>query len=108
MKASWKVALSLVVTGLCLYFAFRNTDWANAAQQAREADYFLLFLSAVAATLMFPLRAIRWRTILDPVAPKLPIGPLWRAIAIGMMVNNVAVLRAGEIARVFALTREVP
>jgi uncharacterized protein (TIRG00374 family) len=57
---------------------------------------------------MFPLRAIRWRTILDPVIPKLPVPPLWRAIAIGMMVNNVALLRAGEIARVFAVTRELP
>ena len=57
---------------------------------------------------MFPLRAIRWRAILDPVAPNLPLGPLWRSIAIGMMVNNIALLRAGEFARVFALTRQVP
>ena len=57
---------------------------------------------------MFPLRARRWRTILDPVAPKLPLGPLWRSMAIGMMVNNVVPLRAGEFARAFALTREVP
>jgi uncharacterized protein (TIRG00374 family) len=57
---------------------------------------------------MFPLRAVRWRTILDPVVPKAPLMPLWRSVAIGMMVNNVALLRAGEIARVFAVTRMVP
>lgn len=108
MKFGWKGALGLVVTAVCLYFAFRNTDWAAAVQQARNANYFLLALSAVAATGMFPLRAIRWRAILDPVAPKLPLGPLWRSIAIGMMVNNIALLRAGEFARVFALTRQVP
>src|SRR5689334_12567142 len=57
---------------------------------------------------MFPLRAIRWRVILDPVVPNLPFGPLWRSIAIGMMVNNLALLRAGELARAYAITREVP
>jgi len=108
MKLGWKGLLGLAVTAVCLYFAFRNTEWSKAVEQARNANYFLLALSALAATGMFPLRAIRWRAILDPVAPKLPLGPLWRSIAIGMMVNNIALLRAGEFARVFALTRQVP
>ena len=108
MKISWKVALGFVLTAVCLYFAFRSTEWSKAIDLAKHANYFLLLLSAVAATCMFPLRAIRWRSILDPVVPKAPLVPLWRSIAIGMMVNNVAVLRAGEIARVFAVTREVP
>jgi uncharacterized protein (TIRG00374 family) len=56
--------------------------------------------------MVFPLRAIRWRVILGPAAPNLPIGPLWRAIAVGMMVNNVYPARLGEIARAYALTRE--
>jgi len=60
------------------------------------------------ATAIFALRARRWQTILEPVAGKLPFGPLWRATAVGMMVNNVVPARAGEIARAYALTREVP
>ena len=108
MKISWKVALGFVLTAVCLYYAFRSTEWSKAIELAKHANYFLLLLSAVAATGMFPLRAIRWRSILDPVVPNAPLAPLWRSIAIGMMVNNVAVLRAGEIARVFAVTREVP
>jgi uncharacterized protein (TIRG00374 family) len=108
MRISWKAALGFILTAICLYWAFHQTDWSKAIEQARHANYWLLALSAAAATGMFPLRAIRWRTILDPVVPKAPLAPLWRSIAIGMMVNNVAVLRAGEIARVFAVTREVP
>ena len=81
----------------------------SAAEVWRElshANWTLLFASTVCATLIFPLRAIRWRPILDPVAPKLALGPLWRSTAIGMMVNNVLPARAGEIARAYALTRE--
>ncbi|HTJ21531.1 MAG TPA: lysylphosphatidylglycerol synthase transmembrane domain-containing protein [Gemmatimonadaceae bacterium] len=108
MKLGVRGVLGLAISVACLYFAFRNVQWNDALEHARTANYWLLALAAACATGMFPLRARRWRTILDPVAPKLPFGPLWRSTAIGMMVNNVVPLRAGEFARAFALTREVP
>ena len=108
MKFGWRGVLGLVISAVCLYLAFRNVQWSDAVEHARTANYWLLLLATACATGMFPLRARRWRTILDPVAPKLPFGPLWRSTAIGMMVNNVVPLRAGEFARAFALTREVP
>ena len=85
-----------------------GVPWHAVADRLHEADIPLLILCAVAATSIFPVRAIRWRVILDPVAPKLPFGPLWRSVAIGMMVNNVVPARAGELARAYALTRERP
>jgi uncharacterized protein (TIRG00374 family) len=107
-RFGWKGALGIVVSVVALYFAFRNFDFAGAMRKARDANYALLALSVVAATSMYPLRARRWRTILDPVAPKLPLGPLWRAIAIGQMATNLIPGRAGEIVRPFALSREIP
>ena len=108
MKFGWRGALGVAVSAVFLYFAFRDLKLADAIQKARHANYWLLAASALTATCMFPLRAIRWRVILDPVAPKLPFGPLWRSVAIGQMVTNVVPLRAGELARSFALTRQVP
>ena len=107
MKLGWKGALGIVLSVVFLYFAFRNVHWTDAWRAAQQAHYGLLLLSVIAATGMFALRAIRWRTILDPVAPKLPFGPLWRAIAMGQMVTNVVPGRFGEIVRPYALTREV-
>jgi uncharacterized protein (TIRG00374 family) len=57
-------------------------------------------------TLIFPLRAIRWRVILDPIAPDIPLNDLWRATAIGMAGNNVLPARAGEFARAWVLSKE--
>jgi len=108
MKFGWRGALGIVISVTFLYFAFRNIDFARSLDRARHANYVLLLASAAAATGMFPLRARRWRTILDPVAPDLPFGPLWRATAIGVMVTNVIPLRAGELARPYALTRQLP
>lgn len=75
-------------------------------REVSHANWYLLFGATVCVTLIFPLRARRWRPILDPVAPNLPFAPLWRSTAIGMMVNNVVPARAGEVARAYALTRE--
>jgi glycosyltransferase 2 family protein len=107
-KIGWKGALGFVISAVCLYFAFRNFDFAEAMKSARHANYGYLGLSVIAATCMFPLRARRWRTILDPVAPRLPFGPLWRATAIGVMMTNLLPARAGELVRPYALSRELP
>jgi uncharacterized protein (TIRG00374 family) len=106
-KFGWKGLVGLVISALCLYIAFRNFDFADAIAQAKQANYGLLALSIIAATGMFPLRARRWRTILDPIAADVPFGPLWRATAIGVMLTNVLPARAGELARPYALSREV-
>ncbi len=108
MKFGWKGALGVLVAGVCLYFAFRNFQFATAAREARNANYWLLLLSVIAATGMFPLRAFRWRAILSPIAPNIPFGPLWRSITIGQMMTNVLPARSGEIVRPYALSREVP
>jgi uncharacterized protein (TIRG00374 family) len=108
MKFGWRSALGIVLSAVLLYVAFKDIEFATVMANLRKANLGLLALSAITATLIFPTRARRWRPILDPVAPNLPFGPLWRATAIGMMINNVAPARAGEPARAFALSRFVP
>ena len=107
MRFGWRGALGMLLSVALLWYAFHDIEWARVAVAIRRSNLWLLLLSAIAATGIFPLRARRWRTILDPVEPNLPFGPLWRATAIGMMVSNVAPARAGEPARAYALSREV-
>lgn len=107
MKLGWKGALGILISAGCLAYVGWTLDWDEALRQLANANYPLLVLSAAVATLMFPIRALKWRSILDPVQ-KVSFGPLWRSVAIGMMVNNVLPFRAGEPARAYALTREVP
>jgi uncharacterized protein (TIRG00374 family) len=106
MAMGWRGALGIGISALLLWFALRGIDFAEAVRVLRGSDLMLWALCTVTSQLIFPLRARRWRTILDPVAPNLPFGVLWRATAIGMMVNNVVPARAGELARVFVLVRE--
>jgi uncharacterized protein (TIRG00374 family) len=106
MKLNWKSALGIALSVVLLVWTLRGESPSEIWSVLARSNLPLLILSALVATAIFPLRAIRWRIILDPTAPKLPIGALWRAIAIGMMVNNIYPARLGEIARAYALTRE--
>ena len=108
MKIGWRGVFGILLSAGFLYFAFRGIKLDEVVAHMRGTNLGLMILAAVLATGTFPLRAIRWRPILDPVAPKLPYRKLWRATAIGMMINNVVPARVGEIARAFALSRSAP
>ncbi len=108
MRLDWKSALGFVFSAVLLWWTLKDVDLDVVWRVLRTSNMALLGLSAVVGTCIFPLRARRWRTILEPVAGRIPFGPLWRSTAIGMMMNNVFPLRAGEFARAFAITREVP
>ena len=106
MKLNWKTALGIVLSAGLLVWTLRGESPSEIWAVISTSNVALLIAAALVATTVFPLRAIRWRVILEPVAPHVPIGPLWRSIAVGMMVNNVYPARLGEIARAYALTRE--
>jgi uncharacterized protein (TIRG00374 family) len=106
VRKQWRSLLGAVVGVGFLAWALHGIAFDEVWLHIRHANPWYLLGASVAGTLIFPLRAPRWRTILSPVAEGLPFGILWRAIAIGMMGNNVLPARAGELARAFALSRE--
>jgi uncharacterized protein (TIRG00374 family) len=108
MKINWRNALGIALSVGFLAWTLHNVDLALVLKHLRQSNLLLFAATTVAGTLIFPLRARRWRTILDPIVFHLPLGMLWRATAIGMMGNNVLPARAGEVARAYALTRETP
>ncbi len=106
MRVSWRAAAGLLLSAGLIYWTLRGVSPTEVWREISRANILLLLAATACATLIFPLRALRWRPILDPVAPNIPFGSLWRATTIGMMVNNVVPARAGEVARAYALTRE--
>jgi uncharacterized protein (TIRG00374 family) len=106
LKPGWRAVVGGVLSAALIYWTLHGISAAEVAQRLSDADP-LLFAGAIfCATAIFAIRALRWRTILEPVASRIPFGPLWRATAIGMMVNNVLPARAGEFARAYALKKE--
>ena len=108
MRPGWRAALGAVLSAALIYWTLHGISPSEVAHRLSQSDPLLWAAATFCATAIFVLRARRWETILQPVAGRIPLGSLWRATAIGMMVNNVVPARAGEIARAYALTKEVP
>jgi uncharacterized protein (TIRG00374 family) len=106
MKIGWRGALGIALGIALLVYTLRDVHLAEVWAVLRTSNPLLFLVAVVSGTLIFPLRARRWQTILEPIAPGIPLGPLWRAVAVGMFVTNVVPARAGEFARAYALSRE--
>jgi uncharacterized protein (TIRG00374 family) len=106
VKIDWKGAVGIVISLALLWWALHGIRFDEVWSALRHSNPWYFLATAVVSTAVFPIRARRWRPILDSVAPRLPFGMLWRATAIGVMINNVVPARVGELMRAYALTRE--
>jgi uncharacterized protein (TIRG00374 family) len=98
--------LGIGISAALLYWSFRGTHWSDIVGYLRTANIWPVVLGVVTATTTFVLRLFRWRLLLraeDGTA--LPPTPLWHALAMGFMANNVLPFRMGELVRTFAAAR---
>ena len=76
MRKQWRSLLGAVVGVGFLAWALHGISFEEVWLHIRHANPWYLLGSCVAGTLIFPLRAPRWRVILSPVAEKLPASPV--------------------------------
>jgi uncharacterized protein (TIRG00374 family) len=94
------VAIALMV------WALRGVHLDEVVRHLRNARLAPLAVAVVLATLTYVIRLIRWRLLLrDTDGGPLPVVPLWHAVAIGFMANNLLPFRAGELVRIIAASR---
>jgi uncharacterized protein (TIRG00374 family) len=102
----WQALLGIVVSATLLWWSLKDVNFAEVLLHLREARLLPIIAGVVMATLTFVLRIFRWQLLLRAQdGSRLPPGPLWHAIAMGFMANNVLPLRIGEVVRTFAVTR---
>jgi len=108
MKKHLTSIIGILISVVLLWWVLRDQSLSRMMLELSRANPWEFIVAVVLSTMIFPIRARKWRTILDPIHPKLPLGPLWRAVAIGAGVNNLIPARAGEAARAYAITRSTP
>ena len=106
MKSSLKTVVGIVATVFFLWVALRDVVWAEVAAHVREANWWLLGAATLLSTLGMHVRAMRWKPLLEPVAPGIPFRPRIAGVCIGFGANNVFPARLGEFARTWVLARE--
>jgi len=104
-RLGWPGALGLGVSVLLLWWTLHDVSLREVLRHLRAARPLPFLGAVVLATATFPIRTIRWRSLLQRNGARLPFVPLWHATAIGFMANNLLPARAGELARAYAARR---
>ncbi|HET8712925.1 MAG TPA: lysylphosphatidylglycerol synthase transmembrane domain-containing protein [Gemmatimonadales bacterium] len=105
----WAPLIGLIVSVALLAWVLQRINLREVWDHAQHADGWLLLLTVTVATITFPVRTIRWQLILrDRDGRRLPFVPLWHATTIGFMANNLLPARAGEVARAYVASRQLP
>src|SRR5216117_3495691 len=106
-RGAWLIGLAISVA--LLVWVLHRIDPRQVWSYAQHANFWLLLLAVVVATVTFPVRTIRWRLILrDGDGRPFPFMLLWHATTIGFMANNLLPARAGEVARAYVASRQLP
>jgi len=103
---AWQLLLGVAISAVFLYFSLRGLQFAEVLQHIRSARPGPIVLGVILATLPFVLRIFRWQLLLHgDDGRRLGAAPLWHAIAMGFMANNVLPMRIGEVVRTLAAAR---
>ena len=105
MKRVIRIAASLGLSAVFLYFAVRGLSWAEIRTAFAGAHWGWVVVSVLPAFVSLALRAIRWGVFVRPVAPVATMS-LVSATAVGFAANMVLPLRAGEVIRPWMLSQK--
>jgi uncharacterized membrane protein YbhN (UPF0104 family) len=87
-----------------LWLSFRDVDIAQLMEQLKSARWGYLAIYICSVPLHLFVRAWRWRALLEPVRPRLPLRELFAATCIGYMALLLPG-RVGEVLRPALLNR---
>ncbi|MFN0064398.1 MAG: lysylphosphatidylglycerol synthase transmembrane domain-containing protein [Myxococcaceae bacterium] len=104
MRRAAQILVSVVVTGVLTYWAFRDTDWRALWESLRSAQYAWLLPYLVILLGIHLCRTLRWGYLLAGLE-RVPFTPLNQASGIGFMMLLLLPFRLGEFARPFLIAQ---
>ena len=87
MKNVLAAILKTVVTALLFYFLFRKVDFSEFAATLRHARYDILIFSFCILWIGHYMCIFRWRMLMRPLMPTLPLANLFGIYCIGLFFN---------------------
>jgi hypothetical protein len=101
----WRnIALSLAVSAIFLYLAFRNVPLAELGPALGRVRSGWLLLAVGVSFLLMVFRTWRWQLELRPLE-HIPFGRLWTITAVAYLAINLFPARLGEVVRPWLLSR---
>jgi glycosyltransferase 2 family protein len=97
-RTSFVLAVTFLLAAILLFLALRGLDWYRFFQTLRNVRYAWMPLVFAWSSLLYFIRAARWRILLQAEKPVQQRDVFWANMA-GYLCNNLLPARAGELVR---------
>jgi hypothetical protein len=105
MKKFGKLAIGLIFSGICIYFAFRGINLHELSKSFQSAKYIYVMPVFIVVILGLYLRSYRWGIILESLVKYDQI-TLFNITSIGFMAVGLLPARLGEFARPYLVKQK--
>jgi uncharacterized protein (TIRG00374 family) len=100
-----KFLISIVISVVAVYFSFRGLDWQAFWEAIQNIQLWWLALGGVLLVSSNLLRAARWRILLSN-QKLIPRYPIFKAVMVGYLANNILPFKLGELLRAVIVARQ--
>lgn len=98
------IGLSLAV--LLIWLFFKDSDWNAIGSSIATANVYLLAFGLAIQMLGIWIKSWRWRLLLFPIKPDIPVSSCWKYFNIGFASTSLLPGRVGEVLRPYLIARE--
>lgn len=100
-----KFWIGVVISVVCLYWAFHDEDFGEIGRALGRVQYWAILPALVAYFVGVWVRAVRWKVLLSSVRKDIRVYSLFRVLCIGYMGNDILPARLGDVLRVYVVSR---
>jgi len=105
MKKNIKTIIGVLISAFFMYLAVRKVDFHEMMNSFAKAEYWYILPGLVIIFLSHWLRAVRWRFLMEPIAP-VKLNRLFSALLIGYMGNAFLPAHLGELIRAYIIGKK--
>jgi uncharacterized protein (TIRG00374 family) len=99
-----RLMLGYLLAAACLVWVFHGIDFHALAAQAPRIDWRWALAAAACECISYVCQGLRWQYLLLPLG-RIPVLRAAQAIYVGLLVNQLVPMRAGELARAYVAGR---
>ena len=101
-----KIIISFLISFIILYYVFSKISLTTIIENAKELNTTYFFIALVLFYLAFPIRAIRWKIMLENTKIKTNYKGLTEIIFLSWFVNSIIPAKLGDFYRAHALKKK--
>ncbi|MBI5305392.1 MAG: flippase-like domain-containing protein [Chloroflexi bacterium] len=101
MLKSPRFWIGILISLICLYFAFQGIKFDQLLDALVGINYFWIVVASLVFLVSFAMRVLRWQILFSPL--RLRTVNVFHALNVGYLLSNILPARLGDVARAYLI-----